>query len=127
VDFQYVGGGCGIKDVAYFIDSCLPEHECQRLEKPLLDIYFIGLKQALQSKHSTLNADAVEHDWRALYPVAWTDFHRFLKGWSPGHWSANSYSENLARKVIAQLHASPRNYHAPYTKDNFYHFVVCSD
>ncbi len=28
VDFQYVGGGCGMKDVAYFIGSCLAEEEC---------------------------------------------------------------------------------------------------
>ena len=28
VDFQYVGGGCGIKDVAYFIGSCLHEEDC---------------------------------------------------------------------------------------------------
>jgi aminoglycoside phosphotransferase (APT) family kinase protein len=33
VDFQYVGGGCGMKDVIYFISSCLNEHECERREK----------------------------------------------------------------------------------------------
>jgi thiamine kinase-like enzyme len=27
VDFQYVGGGCGMKDVAYFIGSCLNEKD----------------------------------------------------------------------------------------------------
>ncbi|WP_415879039.1 oxidoreductase family protein [Methylomonas sp. TEB] len=103
VDFQYVGGGCGIKDVAYFIDSCLGQDECQRRESELLDIYFQALQQALRRKQKPVDADAVERDWRALYPVAWTDFHRFLKGWSPGYWSPNSYSERLARQVIAQL------------------------
>ena len=29
VDFQYVGGGCGMKDVAYFLGSCLTEEECR--------------------------------------------------------------------------------------------------
>lgn len=103
VDFQYVGGGCGIKDVAYFIDSCLSSDECERQASQLLDVYFKALKQSLQTKQKAIDADAVEQDWRALYPVAWTDFHRFLKGWSPGHWSSNSYSERLARQVLAQL------------------------
>ena len=103
VDFQYVGGGCGIKDVAYFIDSCLDGEQCQRQESHLLEVYFEALRLALKRKCKTVDADAIEQDWRALYPVAWTDFHRFLKGWSPGHWSSNSYSERLAREVVAQL------------------------
>lgn len=103
VDFQYVGGGCGIKDVAYFIDSCLPEAECERQESHLLDVYFQALKHALNRRKPWIDADAVEQEWRALYPVAWTDFHRFLKGWSAGHWPRNSYSERVARRVIAQL------------------------
>lgn len=103
VDFQYVGGGCGIKDVAYFIDSCLNNEDCQRYETKLLDIYFQALKQALKTQQKPIDAEAVEHEWRLLYPVAWTDFHRFLKGWSPGYWSSNSYSERLSRQVIAQL------------------------
>jgi hypothetical protein len=105
VDFQYVGGGCGIKDVAYFIGSCLQEDGCQRYETQLLDFYFHSLKEALISQRKPVDANAVEQDWRALYPVAWTDFHRFIKGWSPGHWKINSYSERLAREVLAQLHS----------------------
>lgn len=103
VDFQYVGGGCGIKDVAYFIDSCLGGDNAERQVNQLLDVYFLALKQALKTKHKAVAVDEVERDWRSLYPVAWTDFHRFLKGWSPGHWPSNSYSERLARQVIAQL------------------------
>ena len=106
VDFQYVGGGCGMKDVAYFIGSCLNEHQCQQQETRLLDFYFTTLKQALAEQHTNIDARAVEIEWRALYPVAWTDFHRFIKGWSPGHWKINSYSERLAQKVIAELHHS---------------------
>ena len=100
VDFQYVGGGCGMKDVAYFIGSCLAEEECERLESWLQDGYFAALKQALEDLHSAVDAEAMEEEWRALFPLAWTDFHRFLKGWSPGHWKLNAYSERLARGVI---------------------------
>ncbi len=103
VDFQYVGGGCGVKDVAYFIGSCLNEEECRKRENELLDIYFSELKKALTSRQTIIDADAVEQDWRALFPVAWTDFHRFLKGWSPGHWKINSYSERLSREVISRF------------------------
>jgi hypothetical protein len=103
VDFQYVGGGCGIKDVTYFIGSCLGEEQCEQMESSLLDIYFQELTKKLKQKHEVIDAAAVEREWRNLYPVAWTDFHRFLKGWSPGHWKINSYSERLAREVLIQL------------------------
>ena len=103
VDFQYIGGGCGMKDVAYFISSCLYEKECERLETELLDIYFAELTTALTRRQVPVDPEAVEKDWRTLYPVAWTDFHRFLKGWSPGHWKIHSYSERMAYKVVTQL------------------------
>ncbi len=103
VDFQYVGRGCGMKDVVYFIGSCLREHECERQESALLDYYFAELGQALEQLQADLDIDDLEADWRVLFPVAWTDFHRFLKGWSPGHWKINGYSERLAREVVAGL------------------------
>jgi hypothetical protein len=103
VDFQYVGGGCGMKDLAYFIGSCLDESACEKRESELLDRYFGTLRTALASKHPNIAPAAVETEWRALFPIAWTDFHRFLKGWSPGHWKINSYSERLAREVLASL------------------------
>jgi len=103
VDFQYVGGGCGMKDVAYFIGSCLNEQQCQQQETALLDYYFQVLKESLAVQHTQIDAEAVEQEWRSLFPVAWTDFHRFIKGWSPDHWKINSYSERLAREVISEL------------------------
>ncbi|MBT8338154.1 MAG: ecdysteroid 22-kinase family protein [Gemmatimonadetes bacterium] len=102
VDFQYVGGGCGMKDLAYFLGSCLDEAECERREGELLDLYFDVLRSAL-ALQPDLDAESVEREWRALFPVAWTDFHRFLKGWSPGHWKIHSYSERVAREVLSGL------------------------
>lgn len=103
VDFQYIGGGCGMKDVAYFIGSCLDENQCQRKETQLLDYYFNELKNALAIHQQAIKANEVEQDWRALYPVAWTDFHRFIKAWNPGHWKINSYSERIAREVVSVI------------------------
>ncbi len=103
VDFQYVGGGCGMKDVAYFISSCLDEDDSERLGPDLLDRYFDLLADALAHVGRTVDFAALEEDWRALYPVAWTDFYRFLQGWSPGHWKLHRYSERLAREVLAAL------------------------
>ena len=103
LDFQYVGGGCGMKDVAYFIGSCLDEDSCESHEDDLLDCYFGLLKVALAKHRPDTDPEAVIAEWRKLFPVAWTDFHRFLKGWCPGHWKINSYSEKLSRRVLANL------------------------
>lgn len=97
VDFQYIGGGCGMKDLAYFVGSCFRDAEAEKREAEVLDFYFDELRM-----HST-QAQKVEEDWRPLYRVAWADFHRFLKGWSPGHWKLSDYSERVAKEVITSL------------------------
>jgi len=61
------------------------------------------LRRALSSHRPDLDAAAVEAAWRPLYAVAWTDFYRFLKGWSPGHWKIHRYSERLAHDVVSRL------------------------
>ncbi len=103
VDFQYVGRGCGMKDVAYFIGSCLNEEECEAMESHLLDYYFSALTSQIAQKKISVNTAELEDEWRELYPVAWADFYRFIKGWSPGHWKINSYSEKLTKRVIEGL------------------------
>lgn len=103
VDFQYVGGGCGMKDVAYFLGSCLSDRDQQRLEQELLDFYFIQLKAALQSVRSDVDAVAVEQEWRALFAIAQADFYRFLVGWMPTHWKINDYNRRVTQQVLSQL------------------------
>ncbi len=103
VDFQYVGGGCGMKDLAYFMGSCLDEDECESQEAWILDDYFAALRSALAQSNNPIDAERVEASWRYVFPIAWADFHRFLKGWSPGHWKLNGYSEKMCRKALAMV------------------------
>lgn len=102
VDFQYVGGGCGIKDVAYFLGSCLSEEALSRQAHTLLEIYFQSLTEAIDRKHPQMVAQDVVEEWRELFPWAWADFYRFLQGWSPGHWKLNMFSEQIAESIIAK-------------------------
>jgi len=69
----------------------------------LLGSYFNALEEALTRHQPLVDAADVETEWRKLFPLAWTDFHRFLKGWSPGHWKLNAYSERMARQVVDAL------------------------
>ena len=103
VDFQYVGGGCGMKDVAYFIGSCLSENDCQQYSGNLLDSYFSHLKQAISYYSIEVESEQVETSWRPLFAYAWADFHRFVKGWSPDHWKIHSFSERITKSVIEEL------------------------
>lgn len=103
VDFQYVGGGCGMKDVAYFIGSCLSERDQERFEALLLDGYFATLRTAVRQRGTGADLDALEDEWRELFPLAQADFQRFLAGWSPDHWKRNGYAERVTRKVLEQL------------------------
>jgi len=95
VDFQYVGGGCGMKDVAYLLTG-----EDRRATERGLQVYFQGLRAAVRG--SDVDADALEAEWRALFPVAWADFQRFLSGWAPD-WRIHPHGQAMTRKVLANL------------------------
>jgi hypothetical protein len=104
VDFQYVGGGCGMKDIAYFLSSCLSTQECFELEDELLEYYFLHLRNALNQKGlAFIDFEELENEWRFLYPFAWADFSRFLKGWMPTNSKLNEYSEQMVQKALVQL------------------------
>ena len=100
VDFQYVGGGCGMKDVAYFLGSCLTSDACEQEAESYLSLYFSALRAALATQHPSIDPHAVEAEWRTLYPWAWADFYRFLAGWSPQHWKMDRYSQRLTDDVL---------------------------
>ena len=103
VDFQYVGGGCGMKDVAYFLGSCLSGSECEQYEIELLDFYFFELENGFDFSKFSFDFIELEQEWRELYPVACTDFTRFLLGWMPSHRKVNSYNLNLMERVLSSL------------------------
>ncbi|WP_375577712.1 phosphotransferase [Marivirga tractuosa] len=100
VDFQYVGKGCGMKDVAYFISSCFEGEDCEKYEDELLQYYFGQLKDSLDN---TIDYQSVKKEWSALYRFAWADLYRFLDGWSPGHWKMHKYSKQLTDRVLNEL------------------------
>lgn len=106
VDFQYVGGGCGMKDVAYLLGSCLTESQCEMWQNELLIFYFAELKRALTMFDKQLDWQALEAEWRTMFPVAWTDFYRFLVGWMPSHKKINSYTQHLADQVLSTCNVS---------------------
>ena len=68
VDFQWVGRGVGVSDVAYLLDGATDQ----------LDAYLGHLHELLDPEIAGEVVDA----WRALYPVAVADFERFYAGWS---------------------------------------------
>ena len=103
VDFQYVGGGCGMKDVAYFLGSCLDEYECQQGEEEFLMHYFSELKLALEIRKSKVDFNELKREWHEMYAWAWTDFYRFLLGWMPTHYKIHSYTKILSERVIKEL------------------------
>lgn len=96
VDFQYVGGGCGMKDLAYLI---------RRGDRPgdpaHLNRYFSTLRGALSSWPSA-RLDALESEWRTLYPLAWADYCRFLTGWAPSR-RLDALDHRMVRSAIGAL------------------------
>lgn len=107
VDFQYVGGGVGVQDLAYLLGSALSEFELAENIDYLLEYYFSELGRELMAQgESQAFAQAVIEEWQNLFSIAWADFHRFIMGWSPTHPKNTPFSQQLTEQALSQLRRS---------------------
>ena len=97
-----MGGGVGVKDVAYFLSSCFDGRELSALAPSYLDFYFRALGNFLASRFDARAIADLEAEWRALYPYACADFQRFLLGWAPAY-ARDSYALEQTQSVLAEL------------------------
>ncbi len=103
VDFQYVGHGPGIIDVAYFLGSALSEEDLCTYTDDCLNSYFVYLYQALSATLKQNEKEELISQWRELYVFACADFHRFLAGWSPEHWKINELIAKQTQQALNKL------------------------
>ncbi|WP_285163379.1 phosphotransferase [Shewanella goraebulensis] len=103
VDFQYVGQGCGMKDVALLLSSVMTFSEDEAQITQWLNYYFSELVISTKHHQPHICTDKLVQTWRPLYSIAWADFQRFVKGWSPNHFKINPYTEALTAKALEQL------------------------
>lgn len=103
VDFQYVGRGVGVKDLAYFLGGCLNSADLFKYESEILTLYFTELKKAFVRYHVAVDVTDVEALWRSLYSLAWADFHRFLLGWAAEHVKINAYMQHQTKTALLIL------------------------
>lgn len=99
VDFQYVGRGPGIVDVAYFANAVLPGDAPLARSLAIRDAYLTHLSGFLPPEL----AREVLEEWRGLYGIAWADFHRFLLGWAPGAYDDEPLSLAHVALALADL------------------------
>ena len=90
VDFQYIGAGPGVVDLAYLLSAFPAVDRYDSNEPRLVDAYFSRLGCGAE----------VESEWRALYPVAIADFQRFLAGWGGGGWNRKGRTGEHCKKAL---------------------------
>jgi hypothetical protein len=96
VDFQYTGRACGMTDVAYLLYGRADEPS-HGIDHGRLAFYFEQLRRALPPD---IDADALESEWRTLYPIARLDFCRFLAGWRPAMWQHDVRGQQFVRTLL---------------------------
>ncbi|SNX84004.1 uncharacterized protein MEPE_02712 [Melanopsichium pennsylvanicum] len=96
-DFQYVGVGLGVQDLAKFLTTSIPSHYLKRKtgEEELLKTYHNFLVQRLPKGAKYEFADLVT-DWQ-LALVSWV---RFLAGWSGGFWGNVDWLQSRVEALL---------------------------
>ncbi|ODS57355.1 MAG: hypothetical protein ABS36_05545 [Acidobacteria bacterium SCN 69-37] len=104
VDFQYVGAGCAMSDVAYLLYGRSDE-PADGIDRRRLDTYFRHLRRALGRRPDAeaVDIDALEAEWLSLYPMARLDFCRFLAGWRPEAWRRDLAGQRFVRAMLDDM------------------------
>ena len=103
VDFQYVGAGSGVKDLAYLVGSCLSQEQLIEFDPLILPEYLNHLQQALAHYQVAVDFNALKAESYQLYPIAWADFYRFLLGWNPQSWKICQFMKAKAALGLSLL------------------------
>ncbi|WP_198387144.1 phosphotransferase [Shewanella marisflavi] len=103
LDFQYVGGGVGVKDLIYLLGSCLDEQQLSLQYQAAVTHYFSCLSRQLSRRLPAQEVAALTKEWQELLPLAWADFERFLAGWQPQHSKRHGFSESMTQKALHGL------------------------
>jgi len=103
VDFQYVGRGAGVKDLAYLAGSCLSSEQLFHYDERVVDEYLHQAHQAITHYQTCINVELFAKEVRTLYPVAWADFYRFLLGWNPQSGKIGDYMKHQANIGLEQI------------------------
>lgn len=103
VDFQYIGKGCAMKDLVYFLSSVLDEDSIKIKSTEYIDQYFKLLEQYIKKYNVPIEFGELEREWRKLYDYAVADFERFLLGWMPTHYKLNNYTKEITENLISKF------------------------
>ncbi|AWB66114.1 choline kinase [Saccharobesus litoralis] len=103
IDFQYVGLGSGVRDLAYLVGSCLKQDKLMEYDRLIVPEYLKYLQQALNTYGKTIDFSALQAETELLYPVAWADFYRFLLGWNPKSWKIGDYMLQKAQQGLDRV------------------------
>lgn len=105
VDFQYVGRGCGIRDVCLFLERSLLREARAEVGESWLELYFAFLKEAMEEDERDGFED-LEQEWRQLFCIAWSDYSRFRQGWANTA-NLHPFSREMLKKAEVFLKSSP--------------------
>ena len=114
-DFQYCGGGLGVRDVAYFLCSAVDSRTLGAREDDLVTAYHAALLKGLRARGGGEGEDGGDGgvgggSSSCSYPLealrddlelAVADYSRFMSGW--GYWGNASWAEAKTLKCLDRI------------------------
>ncbi|QOL26356.1 phosphotransferase [Thalassotalea sp. LPB0316] len=103
VDFQYVGYGSPVKDIAYLASGCLSGDQLFDMGQEVLMRYLSYLAAAFEQYQIPLDFTEVSQELNYLYPFAWADFYRFLVGWNSQSAKISEFMKQQTQLCLLEL------------------------